>query len=318
MLQTKKLHEIIKKPVARLALLLILPGIRTLAQSTPAMPPAQSIEVLGQHLQYYEKGQGPNVIFLHGLGGEASNWAANIGPVAQKFHVYALDQIGFGHSDKPLIEYKIATFVDFLQAFMQAVKIPKATLVGNSLGGWIAVDFAIHHPEMTDKLVLVDAAGLLPKGVPGFVNEKVENGPRKIISELVAGSTLPVDLNPSSLEGMRKVLEYLVYDKQAITDDVVRNAFEGHLKSGDGYTIQRVLDGINSTNQFEDDRLRSIHLPTLVFWGREDRLIPLEAGRRYQKGVKGARLVMIENCGHIPHIEKPAEFNRALLEFLGE
>jgi 2-hydroxy-6-oxonona-2,4-dienedioate hydrolase len=318
MLHTRRVREGLQNPIALLAVALILGSSHAFAQVPPPMPPARTIEVFGQHIQYYEQGHGANVIFLHGLGGEASNWAANIGPVGEGFHVYALDQIGFGHSDKPLVDYKIATFVDFLRGFMQELKIPKATLVGNSLGGWIAVEFAVQHPEMVDELVLVDAAGLLPEGVPGFVNQKVEKGPRKFISELVAGNAMPVDLNPSSLEGMRKVLEYLVYNKQAISDDMVQSAFEGHLKSGDGYTIQRVLDGVNSTNQFEEGKLQGLHLPTLVIWGREDRLIPLDAGKRYQKGVDAAELVVISNCGHIPQIEKSTEFNRALLDFLAK
>jgi len=246
---------------------------------------------------YYDAGQGPNVILVHGLGGQAANWAANIGPLSEKFHIYALGQIGFGHSDKPLIDYKIATFVDFLQAFMQTLEIPKATLVGNSLGGWIAVDFTAQHPEMVDKLVLVDAAGVRSEGGP---------------------HALPVDLNPASLEGMRKVLEFIFFNKQAITDDSVRNAFEGHLRSGDGYTIQRVLAGIFDSDQFEDGKLGSIHVPTLLLWGHDDPLTPLSLGERFQKGISGAKLVVIDQCGHVPQAEKPQEFNKALTDFLAQ
>jgi len=270
---------------------------RARAQAGPLMPPEKLVEVFGQKVHYYEAGQGPAVIFVHGLGGEAANWAANIGPVSGRYHVYALDQIGFGRSDKPLIDYKIETFVEFLRAFMQSLGIPKASLVGNSLGGWIAADFAAQYPEMVERLVLVDAAGMRPTG-----------GPR----------ALPVDLNPSSLAGMRKILEIVVYNKQFVTDDLVRHAFEGHLRSGDGYTIQRVLAGIFSTDQFEDEKAGSIHAPTLVLWGHDDLLIPLSAGERYQKAIPGAKLVAFDQCGHIPQIEKPQEFNKVLLDFLAQ
>jgi pimeloyl-ACP methyl ester carboxylesterase len=148
------------------------------AQVPPPIPTEKAVQLYGQSVHYYEAGQGSNLILVHGLGSEASIWAANIGPLSGKYHVYAPDQIGFGHSDKPIIDYKIATFVDFLDAFMQALAIPKATLVGNSLGGWISLDFTAQHPEMVDKLVLVDAAGLRAEGAP---------------------HALPVDLNPSSL-----------------------------------------------------------------------------------------------------------------------
>ena len=278
-----------------LALALVSPAAR--AQSAPALPPEKVVEVLGQKIRYHEAGQGPNLIFLHGLGSNAGIWAPNIGAASERYHVYALDQIGFGESDKPLIDYKIQTFVEFLQGFMQALAIPKASLVGNSLGGWIAADFAAQHPEMVDKLVLVDAAGM-----------RWAAGPR----------ALPVDLNPSSLVAMRKILEFIIYDKQSITDALVRQAFESHLKRGDGYTIQRVMAGAFATDQFEDEKLGSIHAPTQVLWGRDDALIPLSSAERYQKGIAGAKLVVIDQCGHIPQIEKPQEFNKALLEFLGQ
>ncbi len=278
-----------------LALALLAPAARV--QSAPALPPEKVVEVLGQKIRYREAGAGPNLIFLHGLGGDAGMWAGNIGPASEKYHVYALDQIGFGESDKPLIDYKIQTFVEFLQGFMQALAIPKASLVGNSLGGWIAADFAAQRPEMVDKLVLVDAAGMRWVSGPG---------------------ALPVDLNPSSLAAMRKILEFIIYDKQSITDALVRQVFEKHLKSGDGYTIQRVMAGVFATDQFEDEKLGSIHAPTLVLWGHDDALIPLSSAERYQKGIAGAKLVVLDQCGHVPQLEKPPEFNKALLEFLGQ
>jgi 2-hydroxy-6-oxonona-2,4-dienedioate hydrolase len=275
---------------------LLLPGIAA-AQFPPPMPPQKEIALYGQHVRYYEQGQGANLILLHGLGGEGSNWAANIGALSQTYHVYAPDQIGFGDSEKPFIEYKIETFVDFLAAFMQSLNIPKAILVGNSLGGWIAVDFAALHPEMVDKLVLVDAAGLSPQG---------------------GQMRLPADLNPASLAGMRKVLESIVYNKQWITDAVVRQAFERRMKRGDGYTIQRVMAGVLAGNQWVDDRLGSIRVPTLVLWGRDDELVPLSQGERFQKGLLAAKLVVLDQCGHVPQLEKPAEFNAELLKFLAQ
>jgi 2-hydroxy-6-oxonona-2,4-dienedioate hydrolase len=279
------------------SLVILTPTPGAAGQLTPPMPPEKVISVYGQHIYFYEAGQGSDLIFLHGLGAEGSNWAANFGFFAQKYHVYALDQIGFGNSDKPLIDYKIQTFVEFLQAFMQEQSISKATLVGNSLGGWIAADFAARYPEMVEKLVLVDAAGMRPQD---------------------PAARLPVDLNPSSLAGMRKILESIVYDKHWVTDELVRQAFERHMKIGDGYTIQRVLAGILGDNQWENDKLGSIHAPTLLLWGHDDALIPLSSGERFQKAIPGAKLVVLNECGHIPQVEKPAEFNAELVKFLAE
>lgn len=266
----------------------------------PNLPPQKSVDVMGQPIRYYEAGpagHASNLIFVHGLGSSGMTWAANIGVAAEKYHVYAPDQIGFGNSAKPLIDYKIETFVEFLAGFMRALGIPKAALVGNSLGGWIAADFAVQHPEMVDKLVLVDAAGM----------RRVGPTPQPAI-----------DLNPSSLESMRKILESVVYDKRIVTDQFVRQAFEQHLRSGDGYTIARVMAGIVSSDQYEDQKASAINSPTLVLWGHDDALIPLSSAERYQKAIRGSKLVVFSQCGHIPQLEKSLQFNQALLDFLGQ
>ena len=257
-----------------------------------SLPQEKVAVVYGQNIHYFEVGQGPAVILLHGLGGAKEFWLANIGALAPKYHVYAIDEIGFGQSDKPLIDYKVATFTDFLHGFMQGEKIAKATLVGNSFGGWIATDFAVQHPEMVDKLVLVDAAGLTWQ------------------------RPLP-DLNPSTIAGWRTLIELVFYDKRMVSDEGVMQAFTQHMRNNDGYTIERTVASFASP-QFEDGHLASIHAATLVVWGRQDELIPLASGEKLRDGITGAKLLVVEHCGHVPQIEKAAEFNQALLEFLGK
>ena len=276
--------------------LIILPLLAVVcaAQVAP-MPPERTALVFGQSIHYYEAGQGPAVVLLHGLGANAGIWAANIGPLSAQYRVIAPDQIGFGHSDKPLIDYRIATFVDFLHGFMQSQKIAKATLVGNSLGGWIALDFARQHPEMVEKLVLVDAAGLSFESAPPTVN-----------------------LNPASLDDTKKVLSVVFYNQAMVTDLAAAVVFARHLKDNDGYTIRRVIDGFTSSNQLEDTKLSSVHVPTLVVWGADDALLPLSMGERFHVGISGSKLIAIKECGHIPELEKPEDFNRALLDFLGQ
>jgi 2-hydroxy-6-oxonona-2,4-dienedioate hydrolase len=276
------------RPVLCAALLIAV--VPSFSQSS-GVPQEKVTAVYGQNIHYFEVGQGPTVILLHGLGGAKEFWLANIGALAPKYHVYAIDQIGFGQSDKPLLDYKIATFADFLYGFMQEEKIAKATLVGNSFGGWIATDFAVQHPEMVDKLVLVDAAGLTWQ------------------------APLP-DLNPSTIAGWRTLIELVFYDKKMVSDEGVMQAFAQHMRNNDGYTIQRTVASFASP-QFEDGKLASIHAATLVVWGRQDELIPLASGEKLRDGIAGAKLVVLEHCGHVPQIEKPAEFNQTLLEFLG-
>jgi pimeloyl-ACP methyl ester carboxylesterase len=266
------------------------------AQQSVSLPPAQTAEVFGQKIRYYESGQGPVLILLHGVGSSGDKWAPSLGALSKEFHVYALDQIGFGNSDKPLMDYKIATYVDFLQEFMRVLSVPRATIVGSSNGGWIAAKFAIEHPGMVEKLVLVDATGLSPTIEP------------------VAAGYKPVDFSYASLASTRAALERFFYNKQRVTDASVRQVFEGHLHTGDAYTIQRLL--INRQAEYLGDDLRSIHAPTLIVWGREDSVAPVSHAERFHASIAGSQVVIIEESGHLPQIEKPSDFNKAVLEFL--
>jgi pimeloyl-ACP methyl ester carboxylesterase len=284
-------------PSAVLAVLVVTCAVSSVAQ-TQIPPPDEVTVVYGQKIHYVEAGQGPAVILLHGLGAVKEIWGASMGPLSAKYHVYALDQIGFGLSDKPLLDYRIATFTDFVFGFMEVQHLSKATLVGNSLGGWIALDFALQHPEMVDKVVLVDAAGL---------PWQQQSGPA-------------INLNPASFAATRKMLEALFYDKKKMVTELFAQAvFISHMRNNDGYTIDRTLQGFATENQFLNEaKLGSIHAPTLVVWGREDALIPLASGEKFRDHIPGAKMVVFDQCGHVPQIEKAPEFNRAVLDFLSK
>ena len=126
-------------------------------------PQEKSVTVFGAKIHYIEMGDAakPKVILLHGLGGSTLNWQTNTAAIAQNYHVFALDQVGFG---KPTsrCKYRVGTYVDFLDKFMSELKIEKASLVGNSMGGWVAGWMAIKYPNRVEKLVLADAAGIMP------------------------------------------------------------------------------------------------------------------------------------------------------------
>src|SRR5882724_9439071 len=128
------------------------------AQQTTA-PVDKVASVYGAKVHYVDAGTGSPVILLHGLADDVGVWESAIAPLAAKYRVVALDQIGFGRSDKPLLNYRISTFVDFLHGFMSELKIERASLIGNSLGSWVAAAYALEHPERIERLVLSDAAG---------------------------------------------------------------------------------------------------------------------------------------------------------------
>jgi pimeloyl-ACP methyl ester carboxylesterase len=259
------------------------------------LPPQQIVTVRGHKLAYYEAGKGQPVILIHGLGADSRHWAANIDALAENYRVIALDQIGYGQSDKPLMRYSVANFSDYLLGFFDAVKIPKASLVGNSLGGWVALDFAIRHPDRVDKLVLVDAAGLRPTTALKIP----EGGPKTA--------------TPSNARWFFNLMEA---NKEWATTDLGPDAFERHVRNGDSYTVASSVAEMATGRDFEDGKLGQVHAPTLIVWGRDDLLIPLAMGQAFHQHIAGAQMVVLEGTGHIPMLAKPAEFNDTVKKFL--
>jgi len=261
----------------------------------------KQVEIYGQKIYYQEAGAGPTVILLHGLGGDGANWAATLPALSAKFHVFVPDQVGFGRSDKPMIDYRIGTLVDFLNAFYKKVGITKATLVGNSLGGWVAMDFALAHPEKVDRLVLVDSAGYSQK----------RTGAPPLSRDVMLG------LNPSTIAGEKQLMAVVFYNKSFASDQFAEQALMAHLRKNDSYTIDRFIDSILRGDDVVDGRLAAIHAPTLVVWGREDALVPLAAGKALAEDIPGAQIAILDSCGHVPQAECAGPFNTALLKYLG-
>jgi pimeloyl-ACP methyl ester carboxylesterase len=277
-----------------LILLLLVFVTPALGQGQPA---DKTIMVFGQSIHYFDLGAGPVVVLLHGLGSRKEDWLPVLEPMAQKYRLLVPDQIGFGKSDKPLLDYSIQTYVDFLNEFLRQLKVEKASLVGESLGGWIAGLYVAEmsggaHMIAVDKLVLVDAAGLKQeKAVP--------------------------DLNPSSLAGVRVMMEAVFYDTSWMNEDALRKIFTDKLAAHDGYTVRSLLGNPALGTERLDERLASIKVPTLVVWGKQDKLLPIASGERYAAGIAGAKLVSFDKCGHVPPIEKTEEFLAAVTGFLG-
>lgn len=287
-----------KRCIFILAALLIFIGSASAQTATTPARVQRDVKIYGQKIHYVEAGSGQVVILLHGLGGNSSNWILNINQLAAKYRVIAPDQIGFGQSDKPLINYRVGTYVDFLDRFYDELKIERATLVGNSMGGWIAALYAIAHPQRVERLVLVDAAGFAP--------------PKDFDLKQLAG------LNPSTRAGMRELAARVFYNKELYASDAAIDlALTLRMTAGDGYTIQSLIESIARNEDMLDGKLSAIKQPTLIIWGRQDGLTPLkEFGERFEREIKGSELIVFDKCGHVPMVEQAARFNEALLKFL--
>jgi len=164
------------------------------------------------------------------------------------------------------------------------------------MGGWIATMFTASFPDRVDKLVLVDAAGYAP--------------PKDFDTRVYFA------LNPSTRAEMKVLIAKVFYNKAFQTDAAVDQAIAARLAAGDGYTINSITESIIRGEDFLDDVVKTIKRPTLIIWGRQDGLVPLAEGERFNKDIAGSKLIVIEQCGHVPNTEKPGEFNAAVLKFL--
>ena len=259
----------------------------------PALPELREATVFGRKICYYDTGRGPTLVLVHGVGGDADQWAFCFDGLAASHRVIAIDLLGFGRSDKPLIDYRIAGYIEVLDRFLAGVGIASASFVGHSLGGWIVAAFALRFPQKVEKLVLNDAAG-------------IDDG----------AIAIPVDLNISSRANLRNAFECMIHDKGMVTDELVDLAYSLHLERGDGYTIRSVLETLTSAREKLDGKLAALKAPTLILWGEEDAITPLSMAHAFHRQIVGSRLQVIAQCGHLPPLEKPDAFVAAVTGFL--
>ncbi|MCS7142047.1 MAG: alpha/beta fold hydrolase [Candidatus Nitrosocaldus sp.] len=256
------------------------------------------ITVNNHRMRYIDEGSGSHVILVHGLGGSASSWANNIPYLARDHHVLAVDMLGFGRSDKPRIDYTIDLFVDMLKGFMDALAVDKASMIGSSLGGQIVAEYALRHPGMVDRLVLVAPAGFTPRAFKGT-------------STLLNYTRI---FDARSREGLRSLLErvhgkiseeYIEWMYEYIRMENARHAFLSALRNSAraerlGRRFRRALES---------------GMKVMVVWGKDDRIIPVKYAEQFID-MPNCRLLLLENCGHRPHVEASSVFNEYVRIFL--
>src|SRR5689334_12545574 len=192
---------------------------------------SKNVAVNGFTLHYLEAGQGPALVLLHGLGGDGSRWGPNIEPLARDFHVFALDQIGFGQSDKPLANYHTGMLAEFLVGFLKAVNVPRASLVGNSMGAGVALYTAVHFPEVVDKIVLADGGGYRAPGAP----------PPAPAPEAAAQAAHRRQIQNSVTRAeTREFFRILFHNKDLVTDRMVDDQLAMRLRSA--FTITKMQE----------------------------------------------------------------------------
>jgi pimeloyl-ACP methyl ester carboxylesterase len=269
--------------------------------------------VHGRPITYAEAGKGSVLLLIHGMGGTFENWSEVIEPLARNHTVIAPDLPGHGASAPGGGDYSIGALAASLRDLLVTLGHDRATLVGHSLGGGIAMQMGYQFPEMVERLVLVSSGGLGPEvspvlraaALPGadvFISATAGLGQR-------VGGPVGRGLSAIGLRPNADVAEVL-RGYASLTDPDRRAAFLATLRSVIGTRGQRV----DATDRLYLAEL----LPVLIVWGARDSIIPVHHGEDAHRAIPGSRLEIFEDVGHLPQVEAPGRFIAVLESFLDE
>lgn len=266
------------------------------------------IELPGAEVNYAEIGEGKPIIFVHGLAGCWRNWLENLPHFGRRHRAIALDLPGFGESPMPSWPIDMPAYGRLIHDFCEKLGIDRvAALIGNSMGGFVATEAAIERPARFERLVLVSAAGISFAEARG---RRVDAAQRLIeaAAPFVAGPRRSWVLRARGRQvAFGRVLRY----PNRVRPELLAEQIAPGLQSpGLGDSI-RAIGGYDTR-----DRLPEIEIPTLVVWGLDDHVVPVEAAIGYHRLIPESRLEIFERTGHMPQLERPARFNALLDDFV--
>ena len=243
-------------------------------------------------------GDGKPVILVHGFASSVwTSWHLNFHALAQRFHVFGIDLMGFGRSDRPELQYGVELFAEIIRSIVDYYNLDKLNLVGWSMGGGVAIQYALKYPDSLAKLVLVDASRLRQTTPSKIARPAVKTSPD--------GSLIR--------DRVRKDWEQYFYNKDKVPKEIIDEALLINNRPGSS----KVRDIYRRTNKWESfyDKLSLSNVPVLVMAATHSSL-SLEEARSAQQRMKHAKLHVIDDAGHALQIEKAEEFNRVVIDFL--
>jgi pimeloyl-ACP methyl ester carboxylesterase len=242
-------------------------------------------------VHYYEGGQGRPLVFVHGLGAESLDWVPAMLHLRGQFHVYAVDLLGHGWSDKPDIAYSVAQQTEMLHQFLADRNAQPADVVGISMGGWVTLKLAADHPESVNRLVVADPAGL------------------KFKTHLTVKNFLP-----STREEFATFMTMLT-PRQYYVPYPVRRDFLRKIADNEWLT-RRIFDSIFTYQDVLDGKLQEIKAPVLIIWGREEHMIPIAVGEEMKQQLPNSSLLVCADSGHLALYECWKQLKPGVTEFL--
>lgn len=290
--------------------------LRTADVETPEDPYGPSVgerDPRRTTVNYVEMGEGGSgrldLVFVHGLSGSWQNWLENLPHFARDHRVVALDMPGFGASPMPGWEITIERYGHLLRDFCHTIGIEDCALIGNSMGGFICAEAAVRDPSWFEKLALVSAAGVS--------HARMRAEPAEMAGRMaVAASPLVLRFQEQGLRRARIrywAFRMLFHRPHRIRKELIWEFFaNGAGKPG-------FLPSVGTLLGYDIlDRLEEVEVPTLIVWGRNDRIVAPGDSLEYGRRLRNSRTVVFDECGHVPMAERPVRFNRILETFLAE
>lgn len=255
------------------------------------------IQVDGNKIRYLESGTSKKTLILvHGLGASAERWEKVIPLFEKHYRVIVPDIIGFGHSDKPLTDYTIEFFTEFLQSFLDVLDIKNPIIIGSSLGGQISAEYAAENSQNIEKLILVSPSGMMKQSTPA-------------LDAYIMAALYPNEQNAKNAFEMMEDSGKLVETK--IIDNFISRMKLPNAKLAFMSTILGLKNAPIITT-----KLQRINVPTMVVWGSDDPVIPVKFADDFTASIKSSKFFRMAGIGHTPYVQDPDSFVSAILEFL--
>ncbi|HTG61026.1 MAG TPA: alpha/beta hydrolase [Terriglobia bacterium] len=237
-------------------------------------------------------GEGRPLVLVHGLGGKAQNWALMMPSLRRHgYRIYAIDLLGFGQSDRPDVDYSIALQAEVLLQFYESQHLTRADLAGWSMGGWVALKFALAHPDRVRRVVVYDSAGI-------YFTPRFD----------------PALFHPTTVEETQQFLALLTPQASRIPRFVARDLIREARPTA--WVVDRSMKSMQTGADLLDGKLQTLQVPVLVVWGKQDVLVPLFCGEEMRREISQSSLAIFDGCGHLAPAECSGRVLRETLRFL--
>ena len=254
------------------------------------------ITIDGNKIRYLESGSSDKtLVLIHGLGASAERWEFVIPIFEKKYKVIVPDLIGFGYSDKPIVDYTPEFFTDFLEKFFKQLGIKKTYIIGSSLGGQITAEVTAKNPFLVEKLVLVSSSGIMKHSTPA-------------LDAYVMAALYP---NKETAQEAFKAMSA----STEVSDKIVEGFIERMLLPNAKMAFMSTILGLKNA-EILTTKLQTITTPALIIWGSLDPVIPIDYAEAFVSSIRDCRFYKMEGSGHTPYVDNPKKFSEIVLDFL--